>query len=1076
MSTFPRFPSPPPTYDAPSAQIAATSSTLQPYLVLPHLLSLTWLAYPILSLLLVAFRLQLSLASSQDAVASAKDGLLASCKAAERAATSTASIPRYMALATNEQFVDAVNGTLRAARATLVLALTIMEVVINFIIDIYRSTFLCFLELIVRGALSILISAVQEFSNLVSAAANGISSALQSQIQNANSVIRTAIDAINKVNPFDDINVPQIPIPDLSALQNVQLPTDFQDALTKLNSSLPTVAELKDKVEDVVNLPFELLKKDINDTFAAISFNSSTMPVPQQNTVNFCSDLDLTIVDDLGRDLIRIAKIGTIVLILLGLLLIGLNCLLEWFKWVSMKRHLEYTRQAWVSDPTLYHSGPPAVTSHGAPNVTLSDHNLLMLQSNMSHPLLTRITNNMAARFRLSQVQHTHLQWFFHYIFHPPALACLIIGFVGLMSIQIQLIAIGAIETKYQSAAADTTSDFTNTIATSINDSMYAQSAAYAADVNLRVDGIQTTVNDGMFGWVNVTTTELNTTIVNFYAGVQDVVQTVFNGTILESPANEFIRCLIGTKVDAIENALTFLHDNLRVDLPRMNDSALVLSPASVDEAARPIALAAIGGSDGGNGDDRGLFGKVIDSYANGLRKERLMFAIFLILWGLVVLMALCVIFWHSYGKALVERRRRGRWQREQRSGFEGIVVPFRSNNAGNEKGGVQGQGQLAPGNQLPAFTPIPSPRPPGVFSPTLRSNNSSPRPGTVPKEKDAEKSWDSFFGETKQESKFSGMISSFASRTRARTISAPKKLMAIGKKPIPAEDRDNTDGPSFSDRIRGILAPAPRSRARPNLTISVDRASSIRPDGVGIDREESAPKSAWSASPTTPYEQNPRVTTPSAASVAIRPSLPWTRNIASPPPLPLRVMNPSIRSSSNGSVVSQRVEEDRPRHNANVPSDVTAASVHDLLSTRVQTPGLAPPLHYGYGNIDSRYPPLQPRGLMPPVDKHRRSMSVPVSAISDTEGATPVTKMLSTTHARKSSSVNPFEGTNPFEGATPSPGSESVQNPFDRSPMPNVNPFMTPFDDEHRVKISHAKTTDIRKSIPTNPFGAIAL
>lgn len=85
---------------------------LKPYLELPHLLSLTWLAYPILSLLFVAFRLQLSLGSAEDAISRAKDSLIASCNAAEKAATATASMPRYLALATNEQYADAVNGEL----------------------------------------------------------------------------------------------------------------------------------------------------------------------------------------------------------------------------------------------------------------------------------------------------------------------------------------------------------------------------------------------------------------------------------------------------------------------------------------------------------------------------------------------------------------------------------------------------------------------------------------------------------------------------------------------------------------------------------------------------------------------------------------------------------------------------------------------------------------------------------------------------------------------------------------------------------------------------------------------------
>lgn len=267
MSSQNRWMSPPPVYDT-ALSTPQQYTTLTPYLTLPHLLSLTWLAYPILSLLFVAFRLQLSGASASEAAANAKDDLLTSCRAAEQAATAAASMPRYLAAATNDQIADAVNGTMNAARATLVLALTIMEAIINFIIDIYRSTFLCFLELVVRGALSILIGAVQEvssafvcgcelrltnlkFNDFLSSTFSSLRTGIQNDIANANSAIQTAINAINKVNPFGDISVPQFDIPSLSGLQNVTLPSDFETALTSLNSSLPTLDQLRDKVESM---------------------------------------------------------------------------------------------------------------------------------------------------------------------------------------------------------------------------------------------------------------------------------------------------------------------------------------------------------------------------------------------------------------------------------------------------------------------------------------------------------------------------------------------------------------------------------------------------------------------------------------------------------------------------------------------------------------------------------------------------------------------------------------------------------------------------------------------------------
>jgi hypothetical protein len=151
---------PPPTYDDHSM-----TTGLTPYLQLSHLLSLTWLAYPILSLVFVAFRLQLSLDSAENDIANAKNDLIAGCSAAEKAATAAASLPRYMALATNQQFAKAVNDSMGVASTALINALTVMEVIINFIIDMYRSTFLCFLDLVVKGGLAIVIGAVQEVCN-----------------------------------------------------------------------------------------------------------------------------------------------------------------------------------------------------------------------------------------------------------------------------------------------------------------------------------------------------------------------------------------------------------------------------------------------------------------------------------------------------------------------------------------------------------------------------------------------------------------------------------------------------------------------------------------------------------------------------------------------------------------------------------------------------------------------------------------------------------------------------------------------------------------------------------------------
>ncbi|KAI0663471.1 hypothetical protein C8Q70DRAFT_950033 [Cubamyces menziesii] len=1074
MSNVPRWNSPPPVYDAPSQDIGGT--TLRPYLQLSHLLSLTWLAYPILSLIFVVFRLQLSGISAQDAVANAKSELLTSCKAAERAATGAASMPRYMAAATNQQITDAVNGTMNAARATMVLALTVMEAIINFIIDTYRSTFLCFLELVVRGGLSILIGAVDELNSFVTSTCSSIRTNIQKDISAANSAIQTAIGAINKINPFGDISVPQFSIPSLDALQNVTLPTDFEDSLKKLNNSLPSLSDLKDKVDSIVDTPFELLKKDINDTFAGLSFDVNALPVPEQNTVTFCDQMDTSVVDDLGRDLVKAVKIGIVIMIILIFLLIAANCALEWYKWRVMKQHMQRTREAWMSDPAVQHV---TYSKTNVPVVDMSDHNLMCLQATSAHPLLMKLANKLSTLLRLSPSQYIHLQWFFHYVFHPPALACFLIGFFGLLSVELQLLAIGPLSAKYTEQANQSVSNFSNLIATSINASMYNQSAAYASSVNGRVDHVQSTINDGLFGWVNGTTTTLNDTINGFYNDIQDAVSTVFNGTILESPVQEFIRCFIGSKVDAVEKALTFLHDNLHVDVPRVNDSVLVLSPSDVNEATQPIAQAAIGG---GNDDSEGLLGRVIAAYVKSLKQERIMFGIFMGLWGLVVLMALAVIFWHSYGRDMLEARRRRRWQREQRAGIDGIVIHRHGAQSPSASDGGAHDVEKTQVN-LPSFTPMPSPHV-GLFESVRNSLRGSvqgrghvqdehlkaPHPLSIRKPA-FEKSWDSFLDHANANP---APAPEATQPTVVRKISGPRKLVALGRKAMGREqflgDAEQDSEPSAdvperpepaqpwykrmtgmfwkndseggNETQRSLTPERGRRRKRPNLSISTDHSSLRREDLPVIETtspsDPAGPSSAWSLSPEAPR------------------NVPWVQ-----PVVPTK--QPTLP----------------PRHNraASVPMDVSTEydSPTAAFAPAPQQGSTMPlPLHHGFQPPAPTPTHTQPQPqyrnehlMPPPFHPSRKPAPVTKAAAGkiDPDTSTPVTRLLATNHARKSSqAVDPF--VTPFDDEHRVNANARSDDPFSATSPPVMsNPFETPRAETHA-----------RESTQTNPFVAMAL
>lgn len=99
---------------------------------------------------------------------------------------------------------------------------------------------------------------VVQISDFVTSALSGIRTNIQNDVATANKVIQAAVAAINKVTSIVNVNlnVPQFTIPSLDALSNVTLPTGFEDALIKLNNSLPTLDTLRDELDSMyVTIP-----------------------------------------------------------------------------------------------------------------------------------------------------------------------------------------------------------------------------------------------------------------------------------------------------------------------------------------------------------------------------------------------------------------------------------------------------------------------------------------------------------------------------------------------------------------------------------------------------------------------------------------------------------------------------------------------------------------------------------------------------------------------------------------------------------------------------------------------------
>ncbi|KAJ7480381.1 hypothetical protein B0H11DRAFT_2420578 [Mycena galericulata] len=208
-------------------------------------------------------------------------------------------------------------------RAALDDSLTVVEAIIDFFVDTYRSTFLCFLQLVVQAGLAVLGAATAEATTFVESAANTIANSIDQSFSAAMSGIQSAISAANII-PGINIPAPSLTPPDLSSLQNLQLPSTFQDQLNNLSS--PKLVELRQIVDNIIDAPFSALRDEIHGTFASLVTDPSIFPIPGPVNLTFCDQFDTSTIDGLAHEIKVLAMWCTVVMILATVGMIGINC------------------------------------------------------------------------------------------------------------------------------------------------------------------------------------------------------------------------------------------------------------------------------------------------------------------------------------------------------------------------------------------------------------------------------------------------------------------------------------------------------------------------------------------------------------------------------------------------------------------------------------------------------------------------------------------------------------------------------------------------------------------------------
>ncbi|KAI0406251.1 hypothetical protein F4802DRAFT_106575 [Xylaria palmicola] len=555
---------------------APPAKLITPYLGLRSRLSQVWFNKWTVLILLVLVQFLFTLGSLNDNLAQAQVKALSACTKVEDVGSAFASMPHYLSVGVNQLTASSITHSVEALMAVVDMILTGIEQLILFVIGMMTDTYVCLTAMVVHGGLNASAVAVEKTTDALNKAIDGVADGIASSADDIQKVIDKIYDAADSVGnllPRDENLVARGLIdgaalekiklevlgsagnlvergilpdkPDLeksivdkmNELKNVNIDTSgFVQGLDDLNNKIPTFDELKDLTKKAVSIPFDLIRKEINESYGDWKFDDKVFPVAQKEALSFCSDNDglVKFFDGLFKIVYNAKIIAIVVLAILAVSVCIPMYILEKRRW---RRQNELANHA----------------------VDIFDYGYMY-----SSPLGARAGLAISRKIGgTSEPRKIMTRWFISYSTSLPALFVLSLAFAGFFSCAWQGILLKTIENEVP-ALADQVGDFAENVVKSLTD----VSQKWSDDANGVILSFSDEINNDILGKVTNGTSAVNNTLNTFMDEIDKGLNTAFGNTMFKDLAAEVVRCLLGLKVESVQKGLTWVHDHAHVNFP----------------------------------------------------------------------------------------------------------------------------------------------------------------------------------------------------------------------------------------------------------------------------------------------------------------------------------------------------------------------------------------------------------------------------------------------------------------------------------------------------------------------------
>jgi len=517
-----------------------------------------------------------------------------------------ASMPYYMSQGVNELTVRGVEKAINGLIQMLLMSITGVQELVVFIINLLTSTYVCLITLAVSGSLHVAVSVAEDVGDFLNSTIKDVGKEIGDAAGDLQKVMNGFLEDVNKVGSLFTGKEPEAPTVDftdeITKLNTLHLPQDFDKGLQKLNNSIPTFAEVNKMTNEAIRFPFQEVKKLINESLPRYTLDASMFPVPAKEKLTFCSDSNG--INDFFDTLVHIEhmakKIFLAVLITLAILAMIPMAYREYRRWGLEKERAELI-QTDTRDPmdAVYLVSRPYTSSFGL---------------------------KVAQSFKSTRRQAL-VRWSVAYATTVPALFVLALAIAGLLGCLCQYILLKSIEKEVPA--------LTNEVGAFADKVMFQLSNAseqWAVGTNKVISDTNVQINDDVFGWVNKSTHAVNHTLNVFVDEMTGALNVTFGDTILYEPILEVLNCLVLLKIQGIQKGLTWVSDHAHVDFPLM-DANIFSSGANNKVAGSQNELLAQGPAEGAADDIAAAVLRVTNALYRAVRQEAIISTCVLLIW-----------------------------------------------------------------------------------------------------------------------------------------------------------------------------------------------------------------------------------------------------------------------------------------------------------------------------------------------------------------------------------------------------------------------------------------------------------